>query len=165
MRIDAIADDTIEGVRRRQERYDKLVNSTDYRYGGLLADAWCAAFVWKKRKSQDLPYPITEEEFRRLEQSPFNLPRWMAKEIKRLAAQYQFFHWHLAFPAVFRVIGADEQPENALAGWSGGFDVVLSNPPWERIKIQEKEWFAARRPDIPGAPTAAVRGRMIRALA
>jgi hypothetical protein len=26
----------------------------------------------------------------------------------------------------------------------GGFDVVLGNPPWERIKLQEKEWFAER---------------------
>ena len=64
-------------------------------------------------------------------------------EIRRLAEQYQFFHWHLAFPDVFRVPVGDEEPENEQAGWNGGFDVVLGNPPWERIKLQEKEWFAA----------------------
>lgn len=56
-------------------------------------------------------------------------------------------------------------PENEQAGWSGGFDVVLGNPPWERIKIQEQEWFASRRPDIANAANAAQRRRMITALA
>src|SRR5207247_11342965 len=47
---------------------------------------------------------------------------------------------------------------------SGGVDLVLGNPPREREKLQEKEWFAARRPDIAGAPNAAARRRMIAAL-
>ena len=55
-------------------------------------------------------------------------------------------------------------PENEQAGWSGGFDVVLGNPPWERIKLQEKEWFASRRPDIANAGNATQRRRMISAL-
>jgi hypothetical protein len=38
---------------------------------------------------------------------------------------------------------------------------VLGNPPWERIKIQEQEWFASRRPDIANADNAAQRRRMI----
>ncbi len=62
---------------------------------------------------------------------------------------------------VFRVPAKGETPENEQAGWSGGFDVVLGNPPWERIKIQEKEWFASRRPDIANAANAAQRRRMI----
>ena len=55
--------------------------------------------------------------------------------------------------------------ENEQAGWSGGFDVVLGNPPWERIKIQEKEWFATRHPDIANAGNAAQRRQLISALA
>ena len=47
----------------------------------------------------------------------------------------------------------------------GGFDCVLGNPPWERVKLQEKEWFADRSPEIADAPNAAARKRMIRALA
>jgi hypothetical protein len=50
------------------------------------------------------------------------------------------------------------------SGWSGGFDVVLGNPPWERVKLQEKEWFAERNPDIANAPNAAARKRLIEAL-
>ena len=41
---------------------------------------------------------------------------------------------------------------------------MLGNPPWERIKIQGKEWFAERRPDIVPAPNAAARKRLIKAI-
>src|SRR5262249_7432344 len=44
--LEQIADDSIEGIRSRQQRYNELVQSSGYRYGRLLADAWCAAFVW-----------------------------------------------------------------------------------------------------------------------
>ena len=44
---------------------------------------------------------------------------------------------------------------------TGGFDAVIGNPPWERIKLQEQEFFASREPDIAAAPTADVRGRLI----
>lgn len=47
---------------------------------------------------------------------------------------------------------------------SGGFDVVLGNPPWERVKLQEQEFFASRDPAIAGAPNAAARKQAIAAL-
>jgi hypothetical protein len=63
-----------------------------------------------------------------------------------LAGSARAFHWPLEFSDI---IAAD------------GFDVVLGNPPWERIKLQEQEFFAAREPEIAGAPNAAARGRLI----
>ena len=48
-------------------------------------------------------------------------------EIERLATQYRFFHWHLAFPDVFRVPAAGQRPENGQTGWNGGFDLVLDS--------------------------------------
>ncbi|MGH9766849.1 MAG: Eco57I restriction-modification methylase domain-containing protein, partial [Blastocatellia bacterium] len=163
--LEEVDDSTIEGVREKQRRWEELVRSNDYLYGGLLADAWCAAFVWKKLEDRNHPRPISEEMFRKIEQSPWHVARTHHEiEIKRLAAQYQFFHWHLAFPDVFRAPVDGEEPENEHAGWSGGFDVVLGNPPWERIKLQEKEWFAQRQPEIANAPNAATRRRMIEEL-
>jgi hypothetical protein len=47
---------------------------------------------------------------------------------------------------------------------AGGFDCVLGNPPWERIKLQEKEFFAARSEAIATAPNKAARERLIQAL-
>src|SRR5690606_2700485 len=85
-------------------------------------------------------------------------------EIQRLAEQYQFFHWHLAFPDVFRVAATGEQPSSS-AGWLGGFDTVLGNPPWEHTELAEKEWFALRNPEIANARTGARRKKMIEELA
>ncbi len=156
------SDDTLAAVQRKQDRYAELVHSSGYQFGRLWADSWCAAFVWRKDRTFD--FSITERIFRQVERSPHHLTPWMRDEIQRLASQYEFFHWHMAFPDVFRVPGHDEEPENETTGWSGGFDVVLGNPPWERIKLQEQEWFAQRRPDIAQAP-AAKRRRMIAELA
>ena len=47
---------------------------------------------------------------------------------------------------------------------NGGFDAVLGNPPWERIKLQEQEFFAVRSPEIAAAPNKAARNRLIQQL-
>ena len=76
--------------------------------------------------------------------------------IEELAAERRMLHWELAFPGVF-------------TGWNsraGGFDAVIGNPPWERVKLQEGEWFApeTRRPSIAYAAPAARRNQMIEQL-
>jgi hypothetical protein len=159
--LDTIDDSIMEGIRRKQAVYKQMTQSDDYIYNRLVADAWCAAFVWKKIETQDIPYPIHEEVFQNIERNPMAIPGWMKDEINRLSKQYRFFHFHLAFPDVFPIQKGDEVAENSHTGWSGGFDVVLGNPPWERIKLQEKEWFAAYRPDITDAANADTRYRMI----
>lgn len=63
-----------------------------------------------------------------------------------MAGETRAFHWPLEFPEAFA---------------TGGFDVVVGNPPWERIKLQEQEFFAARDPEIARAPNAAERGQLI----
>ena len=67
-----------------------------------------------------------------------------------------FLHWEVAFPGVWRG-WQDARPD-------GGFDAVIGNPPWDRIKLQEVEWFATRAPELALAPTAAARRVMIRGL-
>jgi len=42
-----------------------------------------------------------------------------------------------------------------------GFDCVIGNPPWERMKLQEREFFDAIVPDIATAVDAATRRRLI----
>ena len=70
-------------------------------------------------------------------------------ESKSLADREGFLHWEAAFPGVWH-------------GWQnfrpeGGFDAVIGNPPWNRIKLQEVEWLAMRDPELARAPTAAAR--------
>jgi hypothetical protein len=159
--LDTIDDSSMEGIRHKQAVYKQMIQSDDYTYNRLVVDAWCAAFVWKKIDTQEIPYPIHEEVFRNIERNPMATPGWLKDEINRLAKQYRFFHFHLAFPDVFRIQKGDEAEENPHSGWSGGFDVILGNPPWEKIKLQEKEWFTAFRPDIATASNTAVRHKMI----
>jgi N-6 DNA Methylase len=161
-KLDAVDDDSFDGVREKQRMYEQTIQSSDYLSGRFWADAWCAAFVWKK--TREFNYPITEEVFRRIEHNPHAVDSWMRDEIERLAGQYQFFHWNLAFPDVFRVPPPGIAPENEQTGCNGGFDCVLGNPPWERVTLKEKEWFAERRPEIANAPNSAARKRLIQAL-
>jgi hypothetical protein len=160
--LDNAPDDSIEAIRNKERMYEAMVRSGNYLDGQFWADTWCAAFVWKK--TQEFNHPITEEDFRRIEHNPHACDSWMRDEVMRLSRQYQFFHWHLAFPDVFHMPAPDKEATNEQAGWNGGFDLVLGNPPWERIKIQEKEWFAERRPDIARAANAAARKRAIKAI-
>ena len=160
--IEELQEETLADSEVKSELYTKLVSSSDYQYGRLWTDAWCAAFVWPKRKAA--PFAITHETHQRIKKSPFSVSREIWNEVSRLSTQYKFLHWHLAFPNVFREPRTEELPTNHQTGWIGGFDVVIGNPPWERVKLQEKEWFASVRPDIAAAPNAAARRRMIDAL-
>jgi hypothetical protein len=94
-------------------------------------------------------------------QSPLDREtRQQAKEMlantRRIADRERFLHWQVAFPGVW-------QNWESL-GPHGGFDAVIGNPPWDRIKLQEVEWFAARRPEIAHATRADERRRMIESL-
>ena len=65
----------------------------------------------------------------------------------------RFFNWQVAFPGVW-----SEWESNGI---HGGFDAVIGNPPWDRMKLQQIEWFASRRREIALARRAANRKRMI----
>ena len=80
----------------------------------------------------------------------------LLREARRLVAEERFLNWQAAFPGVW-------------TNWesvtpTGGFDAVIGNPPWDRMKLQQVEWFATRRREIALAPRAADRKRMIAAL-
>jgi hypothetical protein len=164
MEIDGFDDSTLAGLRRKEEAYSRFVLSNGYLFGKLLYDAWCAAFVWGKRRSDELPYPITQEILHRIRRNPHGCPPWMREEIIRLAQEYRFFHWHLEFPDVFQPKPSSELQEDEVTGWTGGFDCVLGNPPWEASDLVEKEFFAVRAPAIATARTKARRVALIAAL-
>ncbi len=107
--------DTVEQVHLKDAYYTRIKESESYKNSLLWANAWCGAFVWKK--TSEFAYPITEEIFRNIERNPFNLAPWMREEIERLAKQYQFFHWHLAFLDVFHISTNNELCKNEQAGY------------------------------------------------
>jgi hypothetical protein len=85
----------------------------------------------------------------------------VASQVRHVDRQFRFFHWHLEFPHIFGGDGHDVDPHT---GWRGGFSCVIGNPPWERVKLQEQEFFATRRAEIANATNAAERKRLIRHL-
>ena len=133
MNLGQLPDETIEGIHQKEKLYEETARSSGYLFGKFWADAWCAAFVWKKTKK--FPFPITEEIFRRIQKNPHNVEPWMREEIVHLAKQHGFFHWHLAFPEVVQIPLAGIEPDDMLAGWNGGFDLVIGNPPWIRQEL------------------------------
>jgi hypothetical protein len=75
---------------------------------------------------------------------------------RELVEEEHFLNWQVAFPGVWS--------NWESAGLTGGFDAVIGNPPWDRIKLQEVEWWAAGRPEVARAETAAKRKGFIKAL-
>ncbi len=73
-----------------------------------------------------------------------------------LIKEERFLNWQITFPGVWKNWASTVR--------DGGFDAVVGNPPWDRIKLQQVEWFAARRPAIAKAARASDRARMIAAL-
>ena len=72
-------------------------------------------------------------------------------EVKRIAEEQRFFHWCVEFPEVFAA--------------NKGFDVMCGNPPWDKIKVEDKKWFESHnRADIVNAGTASQRKEAIEAL-
>ncbi|MEZ4403423.1 MAG: DNA methyltransferase [Kofleriaceae bacterium] len=157
-------DDNVEDVRAREDRWARFQSSRDYKDARLVASTWCAAFLWQKAADDQALAAAapTYATFASLRADPSTASGRLVKEVRERDNQYLFFHWHLQFPDAFGVVSAGAAfAEDDVTGWTGGFDVVLGNPPWERVKLQEKEFFAGRSDAIAKAENAAVRKRLI----
>ena len=148
--VEQAPDADAAALAEKQRKWRVLLASQAYEHEKLVADAWCAAFLWPK----DKPGPVVEaapttEMWLALRDSKTRPPPVLVETTRRIAEDYGLFHWELAFPHVFA---------------RGGFDIVLGNPPWERVKLQEQEFFANRAPSIATARNAAARKKLIGAL-
>ncbi|ABQ90271.1 Eco57I restriction-modification methylase domain-containing protein [Roseiflexus sp. RS-1] len=171
-RIETIRDDTPDQVHRKRATYEAWRTDPHLRRLSNACDLWTAAFFQAlaphpRPTAPDAPASpaqnperiITTDAIRRvLAGQP--IAANLLGEAQALAAEHRFFHWPLEFPEVFAFHPQPHQGGTA----SGGFDVVLGNPPWERIKLQEEEFFAVRDPQIARAANAAARKRLIAAL-
>ena len=141
------------------ERFRALESDDEMTRARRAADTWCSAFTaWKVDSSR----AITTETVRNAAHG--TLPAVLGEIVSEEATRYRFFHWHLEFPEVFTPLPADDIPDDDPTGWAGGFTAMLGNPPWDRVKLQEKEFFAHRDAAVAAAPNAAARKRLITAL-
>jgi N-6 DNA Methylase len=157
--------DSLEDLHIHQQRQaQQLAESPEHRIQKLLADAWCAAFVQPK-SAITRGTAITQAVLEQFGVDADTLELAVAEDLViNLTRQYRFFHWHVEFPHIFRV-GNGATDIDPPTGWAGGFSCVIGNPPWETIEVKEEEFFAAARPEIADAGNAAVRKKMIAALA
>lgn len=140
-------------VSRRLKRRNRVARGAALQAGGapesaFLADAWCAAFFWPREEGALEEAAPTEDRLRRFGADPASAPSRMREEVARLRRKHGFFHWHLAFPRVF-------------SGRTGGFDVVLGNPPWiahagraaQALPPAVKRFYRLNAPAFAGYPT------------
>jgi len=145
--LDAMPEDSVEAIAAKRSAYALAEADSQIGRERLRADLFCAAFFAPKSTTNATKVPLSGDLVRAAEGQPMRAG--VAELTSELAEEYHFFHWRLAFPEVFA---------------QGGFDVVLANPPWERIKLQEQEFFGPRNPEIATAANAAARTRLIEAL-
>lgn len=148
-----LPEDTISDIEAKKAKFAAWVVDPKRAATQLACDLHMAAFLMPKKQSDDLftqPLIPTTANVRQAlaGQRPGEAMIESARHAVRVAS---VLHWPLAFPEV--MIGR------------GGFDVVIGNPPWERIKLQEQEFFASRDQDIATAANAAARTKLIKALA
>ena len=163
-RVDQADDGDLSAFESKRSQFTAWQDSPEQRRAEFLADLWCATLVWPKQPDLLDATPTTAEWIHLLKH-PENINAKTDVAVEQLRQQYGFFHWHLRFPQVFKPSPArpDETAKDAC-GWDGGFDVILGNPPWERVKLQEKEFFAERAPNIANADNAAARKSLLKAL-
>ncbi len=153
--IDQLAVRSLADLHVVEQRLRNLEASPEAQQARLVADAWCAAFVIPK--TGDSP-KLTQADLDQIATGGGSAE--LLEAVRQLHARYRWFHWHLEFPQIFIAAESDADPET---GWSGGFDVVIGNPPWEHVELKEQEWFATRRPET--APmSGATRKKLIAAL-
>jgi SAM-dependent methyltransferase len=155
--LEAMPDDTLDQQAAKDaawQRYTAQARASRLRQA---ADLYVGAFLSPKAAPQDAERtPTSQNLYLALftDQAPGELAQ--ARQAERLAQatqrarQARVLHWPLAFVQVFS---------------KGGFDCVLGNPPWERIKLQEEEFFAAENRLVAQAKNKAERAQRIEWLA
>lgn len=150
-RISGTANDTIEDQEKKRELYESLHQNKDYLKNKIACDLYTAAFFASKTKNNHANIPLSEDIFDVQKENAENQMRpGIREEAVNISKQYKFFHWKIEFPEIFQR--------------GTGFDCVLGNPPWDRVKLAEKEFFASRAPLIAEAKNKAARDKMILAL-
>ncbi len=144
-KVDAFSDDTPTEIRKKKAAFEARLGDPEYRTRKKAFDLWTAAFFQEYKPGQ--PAIASAAVADALSGQPAD-PQ-LAAQAEVLALRQGFFHWPIEFPDVFA---------------RGGFDVILSNPPWEHVELKEQEYFASRNLEIANAPTQAARNRLIKEL-
>ena len=145
----ALPEDSVEEITEKQRRIRAAESDPGRWRWRVAADLYVAAFLAPKTGGVPInrnivTIPTTAHVWAELSGQQVYGP--LIGRGQDLAGEARAFHWPLDFPEAFA---------------AGGFDVVLGNPPWERAKLQDTEFFPSRDPEIANASTAAKRKILI----
>lgn len=142
--VETLDDDTPEHVAAKRQAWHAADAAAYGSTFARLADTYVAAFLAPKLADVGDIVPLSSYLWAVLSGQPRNAE--VEDAAQALCRQHGVFHWWLAFPQVAA---------------QGGFSVMLGNPPWERIKLQEEEFFATRSPLVAEARNKAERTKRI----
>lgn len=145
--LDALPDDTLADIAAKDAAYRAYQQQAQGSRLLHAANLLVGAFLLEKTGASQSHIPTSKTLYLEL----FSESRSVQHEQQLSAAMAacedaRVLHWPLVFPQVFR---------------AGGFDCVLGNPPWERIKLQEEEFFASRSQLVASAGNKAERSQRI----
>ena len=151
--VEHLADDSLASVAAKRGAWQQATEQARSSTLAQLADTFVAAFLAPKlpgAAGESPRIPLSGHLWHLLHPT---VGQPNASEVLASAAAlcraHSVFHWWLTFPQVAA---------------KGGFSVMLANPPWERIKLQEEEFFATRSPLVATAKNKAERGQRIELL-
>lgn len=147
--IEKMPEETLEEIDAKKAAFEKFRESTSFNGLVQAANLFTAAFLMPKTlveepltdlfgtelqmvKKPDPTIPTTTNLLAVLnpESPAYQKPSdEMLARVSEICAQNKVLHWPLAFPTVFE---------------KGGFDCILTNPPWDQLQVSEEEFFAPR---------------------
>lgn len=145
--IDAIRGDSLSEVEQQKKRYEASRANQGWMKTLTACNLYTYAFY--QPYSSDQRAFVNSEFLARYLQSAGSIHAHLEAKAFAQSKESNFFHWALEFPEVTE---------------KGGFDLILANPPWERIKLQEKEFFMEKDPEVANEANAAARKKAIQKL-
>ena len=142
--VEAMPEKTFADLCLKQEAYSSYLEEKGQSSESLAADLFTAAFFLPKTIESRNIIPTTEHLLRVIDGNP--IPDLMEKAILETAKKFGFFHWHLRFGEILD---------------NGGFDCILGNPPWDKVKVLDKEFFEKYIPSISSEKNKNSRMKMI----
>jgi hypothetical protein len=145
--IEAMPQRTTKQIAKQEAAYQAFLGKAKHSPLRHAADMLLGAFLMAKTEDTEAQIPTTANLYLELVNDQHNEQHLSIRnQAMQACIDASVFHWPLAYPQVFA---------------QGGFDCVLGNPPWERLKLQEEEFFATRSTDVTDAKNKAERAQRI----
>ncbi|KKN20351.1 hypothetical protein LCGC14_0936480, partial [marine sediment metagenome] len=146
-----LSENNAEEIIEKEKQYNSLRKNPKYQQVLNEANIWASTFFWYFEGDSlgDIPTNTLINELRDGIQNK-RIDNLLEK-INKITKETQFFHWYIEFPDVFY-------------SERGGFDSILTNPPWDVLQFNEMEFFLGLDANILSAANQSQRRILIRNL-